>query len=695
MTPSEIVDDSLWTDAGVVRGIAVVAVALLVMTVILYRRRRRSGRAAAIICLSLSVALHSLLLVYVPEWQLFQTGGGSEVDPDRSTGVDPVAVAVLESQLFDSVSDAEVTSTTPGSGSLLAPLPVGEPWKESRELPDPTPRDPAEPAPAPRADPTPDATPDSADVPAETAQPPSSHPPPSPPPSPQPGVEPWPMSADVPASLAAAKRISNADDPSAPPQQTPVPPAPMTSLESELGEWMQATLAELQPSPVEAEEGISTPLANGSEAAPTRESADETPPRNIARLDSTPRADLTPRADSSARADTTERADSSADAPAPAATARQEAAAVPSAEASGSGGTDLNSDFVARRGAAKRQALQQTGGDAETEQAVAAALRFLVANQRADGGWNPAATGGGIERSPLGLHRGNAGRRAETAITGLALLSLLGAGHTHQSGEYRESVYNGLAFLISRQKPDGSLAGSASVYAAHYSHAMATLAMAEAAAMTADASALESTRRAIAYTRSMQHPVTGGWRYTRGDPGDLSQLGWHVMSVDAAVRSGAVEQADARRVFRGAKRFLDSVRTGRSGGQACYRPGERPTVTMTAEALASRLMMGDRPGEAAIGEAERIILQNLPPRGDTVAVDNYYYWYYATVALHQLQDDAWATWNETLKERLLATQRPDGSWPTTSLWGGYGGTVYTTSMATLCLEAYYRHGLRQ
>ena len=43
----------------------------------------------------------------------------------------------------------------------------------------------------------------------------------------------------------------------------------------------------------------------------------------------------------------------------------------------------------------------------------------------------------------------------------------------------------------------------------------------------------------------------------------------------------------------------------------------------------------------------------------------------------------------------VATQRSDGSWPTDSVWGGYGGTVYTTSMADLCLESYYRHAIRE
>ena len=353
----------------------------------------------------------------------------------------------------------------------------------------------------------------------------------------------------------------------------------------------------------------------------------------------------------------------------------------------------VDEDFASRLGNSKKIALKSTGGDATTEAAVAAALKFLSQTQRPDGAWDPVATGAGRERAPLGLTRGSAGRRAATGITGLALLSMLGAGNTHQSGDYRENVYRGLAFLLGRQRNDGSLAGDASVYAAHYCHAMAALAIAEAAVMTGDPAALEATRRAIAYSRSTQHPSTGGWRYTRGDRGDLSQLGWQAMFLEAAVRSGAIDPPTSMQS--GVARFLDSVRSGSAGGLASYRPGEGPTATMTAEALATRLLIGQKVPDATIREAESVLLGELPgsDRVNASGLDNYYYWYYGTLALHQLQDDAWDQWNAALKQRLLSTQRRDGSWPDSTLWGGYGGTIYSTSMATLCLESYYRHAI--
>ena len=32
-----------------------------------------------------------------------------------------------------------------------------------------------------------------------------------------------------------------------------------------------------------------------------------------------------------------------------------------------------------------------------------------------------------------------------------------------------------------------------------------------------------------------------------------------------------------------------------------------------------------------------------------------------------------------------------GSWTPDGVWGGYGGRVYSTAMAALCLEVYYRY----
>jgi len=346
-----------------------------------------------------------------------------------------------------------------------------------------------------------------------------------------------------------------------------------------------------------------------------------------------------------------------------------------------------DADFAHRAGDAKRLALMATGGDENTEAAVEAALKWLAADQRPDGSWDPVSSGAGRETLTLGTDRGGAGKSATHGLTGLALLSMLGAGNTHLEGPYADSVRRGLTFLIQTQHPDGSLAGNASLYESNYCHGMAALAMCEAAAMTNDPSAMRTAGAAVRYTLAMQHPATGGWRYAKGDAGDLSQLGWQVMVMDSGRRASIAVSPHS---MAAASRFLRSVRAGQHGGLACYRPGESPTRTMTAEALATRLLLDETVPANEIEEAEAFLLRQPPGVGK----DNYYGWYYTSLALHQLQDDAWTRWNDAMKSRLIARQMPGGSWPTDEEWGGYGGRVYTTAMATMCLEVYYRHAIR-
>jgi hypothetical protein len=343
-------------------------------------------------------------------------------------------------------------------------------------------------------------------------------------------------------------------------------------------------------------------------------------------------------------------------------------------------------DRVAGRRAA---AAAARGGSLETERAVQAALAWLAAAQSSDGRWNAARHGGGVERSVQGHHRHGAGAKSDHGVTGLALLAFLGAGNTHQDGGYSETVARGVRFLVDRQRADGSLAGDAEFFAALYCHGMAAIALAECCAMTGDASLRPPLEKAVRYTLSMQSPATGGWRYAAGDKGDTSQLGWQVMLLTSARQAGltGLEPAEAR-----ARTFLQSVSSGRSGGLAAYRPGERPSMAMTAEALVCRLFLGMPADHPCVGEAVDLLARSPPqPRSP-----NAYAWYYATLASFHVGGPQWEAWNLQLQAALLPLQRRessglDGSWDPDPVWGGHGGRVYSTAMAAMTLEVYYRH----
>lgn len=341
-----------------------------------------------------------------------------------------------------------------------------------------------------------------------------------------------------------------------------------------------------------------------------------------------------------------------------------------------------------RVAANRLERVKRGGGNEQTEEVVAAALAWLAAHQEKDGRWDPALHGGGRDEQALGQQRPGAGAKADTGITALALLAFLGAGHTHFDGEYRATVRGGLEYLLRQQRTDGSLSGDASTFAAMYCHAMATLAISEAYAMTHDESIRPFLDRALRYTLAAQHPTQGGWRYHPGDLGDMSQFGWQVMSLKSAASAGIATPTGTRQ---GMDRFLIACSSGSRGGLASYRPKEKVTPAMTAEALACRLFLGTRRTDPAVAEGAELLMQNLPRRGEQ---PNLYYWYYGTLALYQVQGEPWNQWNQAMQRCLLSTQetrgREAGSWNTDSHWASYGGRVFTTSLAALCLESYYR-----
>ena len=85
------------------------------------------------------------------------------------------------------------------------------------------------------------------------------------------------------------------------------------------------------------------------------------------------------------------------------------------------------------------------------------------------------------------------------------------------------------------------------------------------------------------------------------------------------------------------------------------------------------------------------MLAELPGRREP----NFYYWYYGTLAMYQLQGERWKRWNEALQNTLVGSQRTEGplagSWDPDPVWGTCGGRAYSTALGTLCLEVYYRY----
>lgn len=339
-----------------------------------------------------------------------------------------------------------------------------------------------------------------------------------------------------------------------------------------------------------------------------------------------------------------------------------------------------------RTGALKETLLKAYGGTPGTEDAVAAGLEWLAKQQRSDGSW-----------SLVGPYKGGATTENKPAATAMALLAFLGAGNTHQSGEYQFQVKRGLEYLVAQQDEDGFFAKKASGNQRTYAQAQSSIAICELYGMTGDSKLEAIAMRAIEYAQ-MAQAKDGGWRYNPKEPGDMSVTGWYVMALMSARMGGLIVDSGT---LENVHNFLDSVqRSARGttkdpdGERYAYQRYSVGTPAMTAEGMLCRLYLGWSASDKRIQEGCELLCSN--PIAQSPDRRSFYYWYYATTALHHVGGDYWRRWNDVMKVELPALQEKSG--PNRGSWSaqddpheGGGGRLYSTCFSIYCLETYYRH----
>ena len=344
----------------------------------------------------------------------------------------------------------------------------------------------------------------------------------------------------------------------------------------------------------------------------------------------------------------------------------------------------INAGFSMRRPDVRRDAAKNLGGNDASERAVERGLKWLARHQFADGHWS-------IHELNCTDHecQGHGSFQSNTAATGLALLAFLGAGYTHQSGEYQEAVRKGLAWLTSHQKKDGDLFTDKSEFVWLYSHGMAAIPLCEAYGMTHDPALKDPAQRALNFVVAAQHPDFGGWRYRPRFESDTSVSGWQLMALKSGEMAGlSVPKSAYDRV----SKWLDSVESESSPGRFKYHPSKPVTLAMTAEGLLMRQYLGAKRSDMALTAGANHLKARLPREAQQDA----YYWYYATQVMFHMQGEHWSEWNASLRDMLIRMQSKEvateGSWaPDDAKWGKSGGRHYTTCLNLLMLEVYYRH----
>jgi hypothetical protein len=384
-----------------------------------------------------------------------------------------------------------------------------------------------------------------------------------------------------------------------------------------------------------------------------------------------------------------------------------------------------------------------------TDKAVLDGLRWLIRHQNPDGSWGGAAL---AERcmpdKPCFDAKFKYTDHYDEGLTAMALLCFLRAGFGDESKQdivdtttkkrhhMGEVVTNGLQWLVKRQQADGSFGKERAFL---YNEALCALALTEAYAQKRKALWKEPAQKSIDFLQNAQRPNPSGkglwgWRYaSRADvekirsklseddffselhDSDTSVTGWAVRALASAKSSGLSVSKEA---MAGAADFCNWV-TPRDGnglvgyidpkgaGAALTGPNDAGfayhVTTMSAVAMCIRIFVdGDRKDPFLEQAAERIV-QDLPTRVIDVSKPSpvdYYYWYYASLALSQFDGPEspkrnakyWAPWKKVILDCVTGLQDEaegvcsNGGWIVPDRWNYAGGPIYCTAINVLTLE---------
>jgi hypothetical protein len=316
-------------------------------------------------------------------------------------------------------------------------------------------------------------------------------------------------------------------------------------------------------------------------------------------------------------------------------------------------------------------AAQAPPRDTPMDQAIDKALAFLQNTQdKTNGSWH-------------------SGRTSNAAITSLAVMAFLSAGHVPGEGKYGETIEKGVRWVLKQQKDNGLIASEGGHEMYH--HGISTLMLAEVAGMT-DGKLAQEVReklvKAVAVILKAQRvngTERGGWRYTIAHVGgsDISVTGWQVMALRAAKNLGCDVPPEA---IDKAVDYIKRCQDKNTGG-FCYMPNHNLTVPCTGTSILALELCGKNEHRSPeVLKAGAYLLKNTPKWG---SAHFFYAIYYCSQATFQLGDNYWTFFREKLHEAILKNQNANGSWLGASYDASFGPN-YCTAMSVLALTVEYR-----
>jgi hypothetical protein len=253
----------------------------------------------------------------------------------------------------------------------------------------------------------------------------------------------------------------------------------------------------------------------------------------------------------------------------------------------------------------------------------------------------------------------------DTAVTGLALLAFIGAGHTHNRGQYKGTVREALRHLKSIQRDDGSFAAGRDRHAV-LNHSVAALAMCEAYGYTGSPLFKRSAQTSVARIASL-----------RLEEYDAEVRTWAFLALWSARSS---ELGVDRERYERAGRWYEG------DPYAHYGLGIEAT---TAAGLLCRSLAGGKVLAKDAAPLVRAVREVRAERFDHAT------WCFGTLACFRIGGEVWKAWNPAIKEHVLPAQRTKGcakgSWDPVGLIGEDLGRVGGTALMMTTQQVYYRY----
>jgi len=320
------------------------------------------------------------------------------------------------------------------------------------------------------------------------------------------------------------------------------------------------------------------------------------------------------------------------------------------------------------------QAQQVEPQQRAIDESIARALKYLAENQTPEGSWKTEAWG------------------ESTAITALAVMAFLAAGHVPDEGPYGAQISQGIRWVVAQQQANGMLIRKAQSHGPMYDHGICTLMLAEVSGMLNGADspiirrALEKAVLLILESQAVEKfdRHQGGWRYqVDSRDSDLSVTGWHVMALRAAKDIGCDVPAEA---IDSAVAYVKMCSDEKNFGFG-YQPGNASTPTLTGTGITCLEVCGDHNSPESLNGA--LWLKKHP----LVERSAYFYYgvYYTGVGVSKLGGETALENYRHLVEILLPIQQTDGSWEPQHGSEKQAGRIYSTSLTVLALTVEYRY----